>query len=101
MIVHIAWCVAYLLAASYVPNFNGTTYSGKLPTSWQSFLNAASNPLYELLLALAATLTIGVVAFNRMNASEKFLENNCHHCGYNLQGINAPLCPECGHHTNM
>ncbi len=100
-IAHVAWCVAYLLAASYAPGFNGTTYSGTLPASWQSFLNAASNPLYEVLLTLATILTLSVVATGRLNASEKFVTNSCNHCGYNLQGINSPICPECGHHTSM
>ncbi|MFO0857453.1 MAG: hypothetical protein U0640_08890 [Phycisphaerales bacterium] len=101
IIPHAAWCVAYLLAASYAPGFDGTTYSGKLPASWQSFLNNASNPLYEMLLSVAFVVTVGIVAISRMNTTEKYVDHACNNCGYNLQGINAHLCPECGDHKSV
>lgn len=71
-----------------VPGYTATEW--QLWNHWEAADSGVVFPLYVLLLA-GAIPTLLVSRF-----APKFPRGHCQRCGYNLQGLTEPRCPECG-----
>jgi len=96
--LHVAWCVAYLLHASYGPGFDGFINTGRLPVAWKAPLALASSSFAFLAVSLVAA-TFVLFRLRRAHAAAKAAPDPasvCERCGYSRTGLTSPTCPECG-----
>jgi hypothetical protein len=96
--LHIFWCVASLLHASYAPGFHGFTWTGKLPAEWKAPLALASSSFAFVAVSLVAA-TFVLFRPRRAHAAAKAAPDPssvCDRCGYPRSGLAGTNCPECG-----
>lgn len=53
-------------------------------------------PEWLYLISGSYAVVVAVVGMSIALAGRGRLRTDCHHCGYDLRGVDAPLCPECG-----
>jgi hypothetical protein len=96
--LHVSWCVASLLHASYAPGFDGFAWTGTLPAGWKAPLALASS-LFAFLAVSLVAVTFVLVRLGRTHAAAKAAPDPSsvyNRCGYPRSGLAGPACPECG-----